>query len=252
IGIDISGFPDGRLDLEVTFTDLAGNSDVYRFSLQKDTVINAPQNVSLGDLAPSSADPWNVISTWNQTNINPLFSIQETGHANFTLRNPSVSGASIHQGITVSLPGNITVPTLDATRLPDGTLEYLVTFTDSAGNESRSATFTVLKDSRAVVPANISVNGGAPISNPALARGAPVTFTLEEPMALWTIVRDQSQREVTTSLIYRDPSFVGRRIMHTLPDVSSLQNGPLEVILRFTDLNANRAPEYRTIIQKNL
>lgn len=132
VGINTTGLSDGTITFTATATDDAGNATAVQVTRTKDVV---PPTVD----ATSATDP---INSGNHTNV----TVSGTGTNGNTVTVRGVSGATqgpLSSPVTVS-GGTWSVTGYDASTLPDGSVVFTATATDTAGNTGTD-TITVTK-----------------------------------------------------------------------------------------------------------
>ncbi|PPK99484.1 gliding motility-associated C-terminal domain-containing protein [Parapedobacter indicus] len=137
--LDVSGLVEGTHQLQITATDVAGNTSVYSDALTVTIDRTAP-------LVSSVAFDQASVTAANQTAISLSLAGAETGtKAAFTITGNNGGTPVAASGLAV---GSATQQFTDinVTSLNDGTLTVDLTLVDIAGNESAAVTTTISKD----------------------------------------------------------------------------------------------------------
>ncbi len=135
-GIDVSGLSNGLLTYSVTLSDAAGNAG---------TAVTA--TATLDRIAPAgytiTADD-SLINSTEATATSFTFAAAEVGATySYTVTSSGGGGSVTGSGTVSSATQQVTA--IDVSSLPDGTLTYSVTLTDTSGNVGTATTATLDK-----------------------------------------------------------------------------------------------------------
>jgi len=224
--LDVRTLNNGTLNLSVIFTDDLGNEAAAGLgSVIKDSDIpQAPQNVQLNGGVTINA------STAGSVNITGT--VAEAGtllYAIVDALNNDVNGSMIVSS------GAFTVSGLDVSDLEEGTLTVYVTLTDASGNTSLDGNQTVKKDVVVQSATNVALHGGVVI-NAASEADVDLTFTTTESGSAVYVVTD-GFNIVTDMVIVTAAGIITVEGI----DVSSLDDGSLDISIVFTDDAGNVA-----------
>jgi subtilisin family serine protease len=235
--LNVSTLDDGTLNLSVVFTDTAGNAAAAGLgNVQKDSTVNSAANVQLNGGV--------TIIAATQTNVSLTFDTTEAGSASYTISdgvNPDVTGNTAVAGA-----GTTTVNTINVASLDDGTLNISVIFTDAASNPTPAANGNVQKDAQVSSAAAIQLNAGTTI-NAATQGSVALTFTTTEAGNAAYIISDGVNPDVTGNVAVTG---AGTTTVNSL-NVSSLDNGTLNLSVVFTDTAGNAAAAGLGSVQKD-
>jgi large repetitive protein len=126
---DLSGLPDGTLDIAGTIADAAGNSTSFSGSLTKDTQPPAAP-VTAGVLGP----PANTITPGGASCVKVGVVFDQAPDPSDTVTVTLSDGSTSVQGSAPGGTGAVTVGCIDASSLSAGPIAVSVTVTDAAGN----------------------------------------------------------------------------------------------------------------------
>jgi cyclophilin family peptidyl-prolyl cis-trans isomerase len=159
-GINISPLPDGALTFSVTLTDTAGNTGSPATAAA--TLDNAPLGYTI-------AANDNLISAFEATAAGFTFAGAEVG-ATYNYTVTSSGGGTPVTGTGTVSSATQTVTGIDVSSLPDGTLTFNATLTDTTGNVGAAVTATTTLDTTAPTAAVTPDSDTITIS--------PITFTV--------------------------------------------------------------------------
>ncbi|MDF2379555.1 MAG: S8 family serine peptidase [Candidatus Gracilibacteria bacterium] len=233
--LDVSGLGEGTLSVAVGFTDTAGNTAADALgTVQKDSEVSPAANVQLNAGVP--------INAALAGNVSLSFDVSETGNADYVISDGATQVSGNH---IVTNIGAQTVSNLDVSALSEGTLNISVTFTDTAGNAAATAAGNELKDTQALAATNVQLNGGA-IINVATGPTVDLTFSVAEAGS-GTYVISNGSTQVNGVF-----TAAGAGIQ-TVSDVniSSLDDGTLNIEVDFSDTIGNTAPQAIGNVQKD-
>ncbi len=214
-GIDVSGLDDGTITFDVTMSDAGGNTTTDSVTAEKDTVVPA---VAL----TAGTDPVNAANAAGAT-------ASGTGEVGASIALTVTDGVNTTTEYTTTVAANGTwsVIAIDLSALDDGTITYMVTASDAAGNTSDDS-LQAEKDTLA--PAVELLAATDPV-NAVNATNASVSGTGEVGADITLVVTDgvNSTSELHTTVAGDGTwSFVGI-------DVSALDDGTITYSVTATD-----------------
>ncbi|MGE3279071.1 MAG: S8 family serine peptidase [Candidatus Altimarinota bacterium] len=233
-GLDVSSLADGTLNLSVDFTDTAGNvAAAGTGSVQKDTVVAAPQNVELNDLA--------TINENTEASVTLEGTVAEDGQLSYVISDGS---DTVSDTVPVT-SGAFSISGIDVSGLDDGPLTVSVTLTDNPGNLSATTQVMVQKDTLIADPTSLVINAAQPVTS---ANQTQVTFafSVTETGAVDYEFTDGTDMVSGT----RSISSTGVQNV-TGVDVSTLDEGTLTLTIRFRDDAGNVAGDVSGTILKD-
>lgn len=146
-GINGQALSDGNVTVTVTVSNNAGTSSATTLTVSKDTSAPAPPT---GVTFTNGQGDGNAYVN-NSTKSSAAFSVT-VGASSASTDTVSLTlgdGTTTTSAVTAAAPtgaGSVSMPSLDASSLSDGTLTASATAVDTAGNASTAATVTVKKD----------------------------------------------------------------------------------------------------------
>lgn len=229
-GIDTTSLADGTVTYSVTETDAVGNTTTVTQSATKDTV--APV------VGITSAT--NPINASNDTNT----SVSGTADPGDSITVVASNGTSqsATASATAASDGTWSISGLDVSSLPDGTITYTATATDSAGNEG---TITSTATKGTVVPKIVISSAPNPV-NAAGQTAVVVSGTAENGVAVTVNATDGT---VITPTQSTTASTTDGSWTETL-DVSTLADGPITITATALDTSGNTNQTTR-VVTKN-
>ncbi|WP_103069861.1 Ig-like domain-containing protein [Aquimarina sediminis] len=172
-GIDLSGIADGTIALNITLTDVNGNTgSVATDTETKDTEAPTGYSVTINQTP---------ITATNDTAVSFTFTAAEVGATyNYTFSSDG-GGTNITGSGTVASSGE-TISGIDLSTLGDGTVTINITLTDSSGNTGATATNSTTKDAK-----NPTTTITSSESSPTGASTIPITVTFDETVGGFSI-----------------------------------------------------------------
>ena len=151
-GINVSSLPDGTLTYSVTLTDAAGNAGIATTAAATLDNVPAGYTITANKSTVNAAEASSTGFTFAGAEVGASYSYSVASSGGGT----PVMGTGIVSSATQQVTG------IDISSLPEGTLTYTVTLTDTGGNLGAAATATATLDR--TVPAattTAAVNGNA-------------------------------------------------------------------------------------------
>lgn len=205
--LDLSGLPDGDVQLLVRQTDLAGNvSSASQLDVVLDTSAAPPSPTLTLDTGASAAD-----------RVTRDASITVQGLEDGALWDYSVDGG------TTWLAGSGT--TLDLSAVPDGEVQLLVRQTDVAGNASEAASLDFVLDTTVTAPALLLLQDTGTSASDGITRDGRVQILDLETGATWDYSLDGGLTWTAGS--------------GTILDLADITSGPIQLLVRQTDIAGN-------------
>jgi hypothetical protein len=233
-GFDVTSLDDGTLNISVLFTDTAGNPAAAALgTVLKDTLVSAPQNVSLNnqvDINAAMAD-----------SVTLAGDVAESGTLDYTISD----GTNSVSASSAVVSGGFSFPGIDVSALMDGVLLISVTLTDDAGNLSASTQVGLLKDTVIDEPTLLVINNGQAVTF-ADQNTVSFTFTLSEAGTVDYVFTDGVD-SVSDSEVFLSS---GAKSISSV-DVSSLADGLLTLTLTFRDDVGNIASDVTDTVLKD-
>ncbi len=224
-GIDVSTLPDGTLTYTVTLTDAAGNVG-----------IGAVATASLDQTAPQgytiTADQATLDSSTASAAGFTFLGAEVGATYNYTVTSSGNSGAT-----SVTGSGTVTSPSQDVTdinvvALPNGTLTYSVTLTDTAGNVGAAAKATATLDQS--VPSGYSITADEGQIGNSNITAAGFTFSGAEVGATYAYTVTSSGNSGATSVTGSGTVASAMQDVSNV-DVTTLPNGTLTYRVTLTN-----------------
>ena len=223
-GIDVSSLPDGTLTFSVTLTDTAGNTGSAATATA--TFDSAPlgYTITANDSLVNAIEAVATGFTFAGAEVGATYSYTITSDAGGT----PVSGSGTIASATEQVTG------IDVSSLPDGTLTFSVTLTDTTGNTGSAVTATTTLDTTA--PAGYSITADDSLIGASEAAATGFTFAGAEIGATYsyTVTSDGGAAAVTGS-----GTIASATEQVTGIDVSSLLDGTLTFSATLTDAAGN-------------
>ena len=222
-GINVSSMPDGTLTYSVTLTDAAGN--VGATATATASLDNAPlgYTITADDSLVNASEASATSFTFSGAEVNATYSYTVSSGGGGT----PVTGGGTITSATQQVTG------INVSSLPDGTLTYSVTLTDTTGNVGAAATATATLDKTA--PSGYTITAGDALVNATEATWTSFTFAGAEVGATFNYtVTGSGGTPVTGSGIV---SSATQQV--TAINVSSLPDGTLTYSVTLTDAAGN-------------
>jgi hypothetical protein len=227
-GIDVSSLPDGTLTFSVKLTDAAGNEGLVAEA-------TATLNQSVPPAPGISITPAHgqVISAFESTSTAFTFAGATVGTTyTYTVTSSGGAGQVTASG-PVSAPGQ-TVSGINVSTLPDGTLTYSVTLTNTYGNTGPAATANATLDKTA--PTGYTITPNDPVIG--TGKAASTGFRLDGA-EVGTTYQYEIQRSSGGPIIFGSGVVNSATQVVTGIDVSSLTDGTLDFRVWLTDAGPN-------------
>jgi len=224
-GIDVSSLPDGTLTFSATLTDTNGNTgSIVTATATLDKTAPAGYSITADDSLIGASEAAATSFTFADAEIGATYSYTITSDA---------GGAEVTGGGTIASASE-QVSGIDVSSLPDGTLTFSVTLTDTAGNAGSAVTATATLD--ATAPAGYSITADDSLIGASEAAATSFTFADAEIGATYsyTITSDAGGAEVTGGGTIASATEQVSGI-----DVSSLPDGTLTFSVTLTDTAGN-------------
>ena len=234
--IDISAAADGMVSVQVSTSDVAGNSSLANRNFQKNTVL---PTVSI--TIPKGGDFIN-LANYQQFLVEGKCSFEQ-GAVTLKLRQPrtppSQPESLLLPAVVVSCKDLGFTSRFDLTGVQDGAVELVASEVDSAGNTSSEGVVTLLKDT--VAP---SVQITAPVA------GSFVNHDGQSRVLLYGTCSEEGQTVVIGGdAVASAPC--GSGAFHLTLDLSSLPDAPLLLTADLTDLAGNKSQSARLSLVKD-
>ncbi|WP_198593771.1 Ig-like domain-containing protein [Vibrio cyclitrophicus] len=237
---DYSGFTDGELTVEVSVTDIAGNTATSSDTIVKDTL------ASIGvDFSSSDDEYYNSVEVSNGALVGTVTNVEDGQTVSISITDAdgkSENYTAIVSGGEWSLIGQ------DYSAFAEGTLTVEATVSDVAGNTATSSD-TIVKDTLADISVNFDGFGdeyynSAEVSNGALV--GTVTNVEDGQTVSITITDVDGKSENYTAIVSGGEwTLVGQ-------DYSGFAEGIMTVEATVTDVAGNTATSSDTIVKDTL
>lgn len=244
--IDLSSLNDGNITLTVFTKDHAEN-------ISPNTQLILPKTSTVPDPGGLSINGGTVINASNVSSGTLSFDLNSTGTFSYTFTDSA--SATIQGTHTISTAGTQSISNLDLSLLQDGTISLSYDFTASGGGTSGNLPQTIeigTKDTEVSLLKPAQLNQGRLIMDNE-ASSISLFFSVTETGSLSYIITDTGSGSITGSIPVTNASFgsLNGMISGTGIDLSSLQNGILNVQSSFIDSAGNTSPTMTTTATKS-
>ncbi len=218
--IDLSALDDGTITYMVTASDAAGNTSTENLPAEKDVVAPVVDITAV-------TDP---VNSGNATSVSATGTGEVGAEISLVVSDGTNSTAALLT--TVALDGTWSIIDIDVSALDDGTITYMVTATDAAGNVSAVETLDGEKDT---VAPEVEISAATDPIDPGNETDASASGTGEVGATIVLFVTDGSNNTINyDTIVAGDGTWAITGI-----DVSGLDDGTITYTVAATDAAGN-------------